>query len=108
MVTHETGSFEFTSEERNMMIDWHGGQSSMMYAVASTGSLSIGSEGFREGRTNFVWLYDLMDQLATELNYPPLREDKEYNAPYTSALNRVNQWLESNEAMYEEWMEENS
>lgn len=38
---------EFEPEELAAAEQWHGGQSSMLYAIASTGALSRGSERFR-------------------------------------------------------------
>lgn len=38
---------DFDPEELDVATEWHGGQSSMLYAIASTGALSRGSERFR-------------------------------------------------------------
>lgn len=56
-----------TADERRLATDWHGGQTSMLYAVASTGVLSRGSEGYRRGRTDEEWSADLLADLAGEV-----------------------------------------
>lgn len=56
-----------TPEEVALAVDWHGGQSTMLYAVASTGALSRGSEGYRRGRTDSEWTADLLAELAGEV-----------------------------------------
>ena len=52
--------------------DWHDGQSSMLYAVASTGSLSRGSvrpttDDPPRPMTDYEWMLDLCEQLSSEL-----------------------------------------
>ncbi len=46
---------------------YHGGQGSMMYALSSTGSLSVGHPVYRRGRSRVQWLLDLVLQLINEL-----------------------------------------
>jgi hypothetical protein len=76
---------EVSDEQLQLARAWHGGQGSMLYAVASTGSLSLGSrrplvwdEGFADPVTNDPdcgwrpatdreWADALVDQLVTEL-----------------------------------------
>lgn len=46
---------------------YHGGESSMLYALASCGELRTGDEAFRRGRTDSQWLAELMTELVGEL-----------------------------------------
>lgn len=56
-----------SADERALAADWHGGQGSMLYAVASTGGLSRGTEGYRAGRTDEEWSADLLARLTAEV-----------------------------------------
>ena len=56
-----------TAEEVALAVDWHGGMASMLYAVASTGALSRGTEGYRGGRTDEEWSADLLADLVREV-----------------------------------------
>ena len=56
-----------TADERRLATEWHGGAASMLYAVASTGALSRGAEGYRAGRTDEEWSADLLAELAGEV-----------------------------------------
>ena len=88
-MTNETTTSGFipkpTEKQLQLAAAWHGGQGSMLYAVASTGSLSLGSrrplvwdEGFTgpitkdpdcgwRPATDREWADALVDQLVTEL-----------------------------------------
>ena len=50
-----------------MAVDWHGGQASMLYAIASTGSLSRGTMMPYDVDTVAEWNADLLDRLHGEL-----------------------------------------
>lgn len=56
-----------TAEEVALAVDWHGGGASMLYAVASAGALSRGTEGYRAGRTDEEWSADLLERLTAEV-----------------------------------------
>lgn len=50
---------------------WHDGQSSMFYAIASSGRLARGSvRPFGEDRpmTNHEWMHSLLEKLSREIN----------------------------------------
>jgi len=55
----------------NLCIDWHGGQSSIMYAIASTGNLTRGTirpqNDNDEWMTDDEWLCHLYYELSCEL-----------------------------------------
>ena len=56
-----------TDEERELAVGWHGGQGSMLYAVASHGHLARGSVMPYHVDTDDEWNADLLDRLAREL-----------------------------------------
>ena len=65
------GSIEFDSEALEAAEHWHGGQSSMLYAIVSTGSLSRGTirpQSYDEDRpmTDDEWIADLASDLSCE------------------------------------------
>lgn len=55
----------FDREEQEVACSWHGGQSSMLYAVCSTGTLALGSRRPR-GMSDEEWFESLAEDLATE------------------------------------------
>lgn len=55
-----------TERERRLASEWHGGQASMLYAVASTGALSTGSAS-AAGLSGAAWERDLLERLGDEL-----------------------------------------
>ena len=57
--------YDPTESELRVATEWHGGQSSMLYAISSTGALSRGT--IRSGRDDAEWSYDLASQLWSEL-----------------------------------------
>lgn len=67
---------ELDAEEIHAAMSWHGGQSSMLYAVASTGALSLGSirpseylgdmPPYRRPLTDLEWKRDLVTRLESE------------------------------------------
>lgn len=64
---------EFPPEAIQAATNWHGGQSSRLYALSSNGSLETGTERPRhydEDRpmTDLEWLKDLADDLESETN----------------------------------------
>lgn len=66
-----THSMDFDTEELEAASHWHGGQSSMLYAIVSTGALSCGtirphSHDHDRPMTNAEWFADLVDRLDSE------------------------------------------
>lgn len=61
---------EFDSDELTAAEQWHGGQSSMLYAIASTGALSRGTirptDEDDKPMSDAAWLAYLADKLETE------------------------------------------
>lgn len=66
-----------TADERTLATDWHGGQASMLYAVSSTGALSLGTirpswspsmaQPDPEPFTDDEWRRDLVERLRREV-----------------------------------------
>lgn len=66
--------YDPTDAEANLALDWHGGQGSMLYAIASTGALTAGgcrpirmSGGVWRDTTNDEWKLKLLMDLSQEL-----------------------------------------
>jgi hypothetical protein len=56
-----------TGDQVRLAVDWHGGQASMLYAVASTGALSRGTVMPYGVDTVAQWSVDLLTSLHGEL-----------------------------------------
>lgn len=56
-----------TRREVALAADWHGGQASMLYAVASTGVLSLGTRRPVDCATDAEWADHLRNRLCAEL-----------------------------------------
>lgn len=59
-------TLEFDDDELRVAMEWHGGMRSMLYAVASTGTLRIGTRRPDPAMTDAEWLQDLAWRLSTE------------------------------------------
>lgn len=59
--------YRATEAEVTLASEWHGGQASMLYAVASTGALSLGTRRPAGCDTDAEWAEYLRDTLAREL-----------------------------------------
>ena len=57
---------EFTADELSVADQWHGGLSSMLYAIASTGALRRGSIRPRYCETDAEWFIHIAERLADE------------------------------------------
>lgn len=80
-----------TAERRELAIGWHGGQSSMLYAIASTGDLYRGTVrpyGIERASEWDAWL---LDALRVELR-ECLRASHQYAPEDSDALR---EWLEA-------------
>ena len=100
-------AIHFTTEEVEFASGWHGGQNSMLYAIASTGKLSVGSESFRRGRPDTVWLCDLVLALIDELldvNVHFYGDDVKVARSISAKLDI---FIKKNQPAYEKWYEEN-
>lgn len=64
--------YEPTGEEIDLAINWHGGQSSMLYGVASTGALSLGTRrplmSDSRSMSDAEWSLDLVLRLYKEVS----------------------------------------
>lgn len=98
---------EFNESERKFASAWHGGQGSMLYAIASTGSLAIGSESFRRGRPDVVWLYDLVLALIDELLADSVHFYGDDHKIFRSMSAKLNAFTKANRSTYEEWYWDN-
>jgi hypothetical protein len=58
---------EFDGDEVEAACAWHGGQSTMLYAVCSTGALALGSRRPHSDMTDAEWFDDLKDGLESEV-----------------------------------------
>lgn len=94
---------QFDETVQKFASEWHGGQNSMLYAIASTGKLAIGSEGFRRGRPDVVWLYDLVLALADELVSNQVHFYGEDLKIFRSISGKLNMFIKNNRRIYEEW-----
>lgn len=56
----------FNNTELKAASEWHSGQYSMMYAIASTGSLSLGTHRPEPDMTDAEWLSRLASDLEDE------------------------------------------
>lgn len=56
------------AEFAELCSQWHGGQSSMMYAVASTGELALGSYMPLDCEDEHEWMQKLLRDLLCEIN----------------------------------------
>jgi hypothetical protein len=75
--TVSSGKIEIPAEFASIAANWHGGQASMLYAVASTGSLSRGSirpqvrdydTGAGRQADDAEWIHGLAETLSSELS----------------------------------------
>lgn len=111
---------ELTAEECNVAMAYHGGQSSMLYAAASTGALALGTirpsercdctEGCRacQGKrriplTDTQWFRSLAERLeseaseAAEIADGNAEDDSEYEADTLREIERMcRAWLDAN------------
>lgn len=94
---------EFDDSVQKFASEWHGGQNTMLYAIASTGKLSIGSESFRRGRPDIVWLYDLVLALIDELVSDQVHFHGEDLKVFRSISAKLNIFIKKNRRIYEEW-----
>lgn len=60
---------EFDDDELEIAMQWHGGASSMLYAIASTGALRLGSRRPDPSMTDAQWFQDLAYRLSTEAEH---------------------------------------
>lgn len=72
-------TLEFDDDEMRVAMEWHGGVRSMLYAIASTGTLRIGSRRPDPEMTDAEWLQDLAWRLSSEAEQ--CAEDAEETAP---------------------------
>ena len=94
---------QFDDAERKFASEWHGGQNSMLYAIASTGKLAIGSESFRRGRPDVVWLYDLVHVLINELISDQVHFYGEDLRVFRSISGKLDIFTKDNRDFYEQW-----
>lgn len=79
-----------TTEEREYATDWHGGQSSMLYAVSSTGALALGTVAPSWTMNDDEWRQDLLFRLQRELTgTEPEEGEREMLAAWQAKLAAV-------------------
>lgn len=59
-------TIEFDADELSVAEQWHGGQSSMLYAIASTGALKRGMLRPHGLTTDAEWFIHIAERLADE------------------------------------------
>lgn len=101
-------SYDVTPEQRALAEGWHGGQSSMLYAVASTGGVSRGTRRpWIDGRdaTDVEWLALLVERLRREVDIDlRLARDGMYGPVDVEDVEGLAAWLVDIEA----WLDEHN
>ena len=64
----KTTTLKIPSKFVKLATEWHGGQDSMLYAVSSTGSLSIGNRKPIWANDEESWFLGLLERLTDEVN----------------------------------------
>lgn len=87
--------------EIKLAVEWHGGQSSALYAVASTGSLSsnaVSGHYVTQERRDAGLLYNLWNELGEVVRAlegtPYVDADSPYTAEMREDLEVARQWLD--------------
>ena len=62
-------SIQIPDEFLQLASEWHGGQDSILYAIASTGNLTLGTTMPCDLNTQEEWYVHLWDELDVELNH---------------------------------------
>ena len=57
-----------STAERDLLLAWHTGQGSLLYAVGSVGALELGSDVYRDNRSDVAWFHDLVLDFHRELH----------------------------------------
>ncbi len=60
---------EIPEEFLQCCAEWHGGSASMLYAISSTGALSLGTHRPLGCDTDEKWMWHLLSELESEINY---------------------------------------
>ena len=69
MTITEVNSIQIPDEFVSLCNEWHGGQDCLLYAVASTGNLTMGSIRPRGCDTDEKWYLNLWQGLDSDLSY---------------------------------------
>jgi hypothetical protein len=94
-----------TDEELTLASDWHGGQASMLYAVASTGALSRGTIMPMCVDTEEEWNEYLLDALARELVECDMTDHDEDGQTRDEWVDRIYRHLDDCTIVGHEWGE---
>ena len=62
-------SIEIPPEYRALCPEWHGGQSCLLYAIASTGGLTLGNRRPIGCDTEEKWYLQLWQELSADITY---------------------------------------
>lgn len=92
---------EPTGEQVTLACDWHGGQASMLYAIASTGALSRGTVQPHDTTTVAEWNVDLLYRLHGEL--VQCAQEAETGGPGEDDGPALRQWADEVAVLLAEW-----
>jgi hypothetical protein len=103
-MTDDRTILEVSPEQLDLANDWHGGQASMLYAIASTGALSRGTVRPYDVGTVAEWNVDLLGRLHGEL----VRTAQEADDHHDSAILRAEgpalwEWADEVAVLLAEW-----
>lgn len=62
-------TLEIPPEYIELCEQWHSGQSSMFYAISSTGALSLGTNNPYPGESDEVWMLGLIENTILEIEH---------------------------------------
>jgi len=95
-------TLELTGDEIDAATSWHGGQSSMLYAVASTGALSRGTQrpyGEDGPMSDDAWLQELASALASEAEECAGFATRQINSPSENTPEEIEEFERDREAL---------
>jgi len=81
-MTTQVNSVEISSEFIELASLWHGGQGDMLYAVASTGGLTMGSLQPRGCDTPEKWYLHLWQALAADVMWARRAAEKSHHEDF--------------------------
>ena len=89
----EINSIKIPDEFVDLCEGWHGGQSSMLYAISSTENLTTGSIKPPRAETDEQWYLGLWRELSMEI-YRNIKAAREYEPGDVDALTRFDGFVD--------------
>jgi hypothetical protein len=99
----KTTIHEPTGEQVTLACDWHGGQASMLYAIASTGALSRGTMMPYDVDTVAEWNADLLGRLHGELVRTAQEADEHSDDDAMADGPTLREWADDVAVLLAEW-----